>query len=119
MSLLIADIRHTRKGLDCKTKDIQITDLREPSKCYRNYHCIIITNGKEFKVLKDRSGHKQVNKVYPIKDLIFFVYRHQCDMIEIGSVDASEWIQTLTKFLNSKQLTELSKEFERLAFEKA
>lgn len=119
MSLIITDIRQCNKGLDTPLRHLGINDISVPLQLIQNAHCIILTNGREFKVLKDRSGHSQENRIYPIRTLIFFVYRYQSDMIEIGSVDANEWILELTRFLTSTELANMSKTMERLAFEKA
>ena len=119
MSLLIVDIRDSRKGLDTKTEQFTIEDINISFDTMARMHCIILTNGNQFKVLKDRSGHDQVGKVYPLKALIFFIYRYQSDQIEFGSVSASDWIIELARFLDSKELSEMSKTMERLAFEKA
>ena len=118
MSLLLTDIRQLSCGLNTPTEKLTIDHLTIGYTTISKFHVIIVTNGKEFKVLKDRHGHSQENKVYPIQALIFFIYRYQSDMIEIGSVNAADWIVELTRFLTSKELADMSKTFEKLAFEK-
>ena len=119
MSLLLVDIRQLICNLDLPTKDISLDHIKFGYETVSQFHTIIATNGNEFKILKDRHGHSNVNKVYPIQALIFFIYRYQSDMVETGSVNAADWIVELTRFLTSEELATMSKTLEKLAFEKA
>jgi hypothetical protein len=118
MSLLIVDIRHTTNALDTQTENIDTGHLNINLDVISRMHTVIVTNGQEFKILKDRSGHLQEGKVFPMKSLIFFIYRYQSDQLEFGSVDANDWILELTRFLDSDQLRQMSIKMEKLAFEK-
>lgn len=114
---ILIDIRKLSCGLDTPTEDINMSHIPGPVETLLNAEVVAVTNGDEIKILKDRHGIHQVNKVFHIKELIFFIYRYQTDQ-EIGTLDPKQWILKLTKFLNSKDLRQMSIEMEKLAFEK-
>lgn len=122
MSLLIVPHNRLTRAVSeggIKLKDIDLQHI--PHSVCANISAldtVIVVNKGWFKLLKDRHGMSQVGRTYPIKRLIFFLYRYNHDIVPIKSKDALNWIYELTRFLDSKQLQELSQAAEKKAFEK-
>ena len=120
MSLLLIPIRSlTRAAQGLPLADIELSHIPH-SVCANiaSLETVIVVDTGNFKLLKDRHGASQVGRVLPIRKLVFFLYRYNHDVVPIRSHDALNWIYELTRFLDSKQLQELSQEVEKKAFEK-
>jgi hypothetical protein len=101
-------------GLDIETKNITNFNLRMELKQISGASLIIVVNGEELIVLKDRlSGISR--EVHSISMLPVFIYQN---LIEVKENLVYNTIIDLSKYLDSKKATELSRFFERIAFER-
>ena len=116
--LIIPSNRLIREAQEYPLKDIDIVHIPH-SVCAEisTLDTVIVVQRGWFKLIKDRHGLSQVGESYPIKKLIFFVYRYNHDVAGIRPDDALKWIYELSQFLSSKQLQELSQRAEKQAFE--
>ena len=117
--IVILDIRELSCGLDTKTDDIMLDHVNMSMNRIAKAHIIAVTNGKELRLLKYRgfpNDHMLALGTYSINMLPILLYFGQ-ESMETGSVDLYRWIEILSGKLKSKQLSDLSKKFEKRAVE--
>ena len=114
-TMFITDIRDCTCGLDKPTDKISIYDVKISQEQISGAHLIVVVNGQEIIVLKDRYEGSS-NKIYPVSMLPIFVLTN---LIEDSDALVFNVIKNLSKYLNSKEATELSKQFEKIAFERS